>query len=127
MIRIYGIRERLNPIKPALSDAINDCMVEALKFPPNKRAHRFFPMEREDFVYPDGRSDAYLVIEIGMMAGRSVEARKRLIHLLFQTIETRLSIAPTDVEITIFETPACNWGFRGVTGDEAALNYSVNV
>jgi hypothetical protein len=35
MIRIYGLRENLDPIKGRLSDLINGCMVEALKFPPN--------------------------------------------------------------------------------------------
>lgn len=74
MIRVYGIREKLNPIKAKLSDVINQCMADALSFPDNKRAHRFMPM---------------------------------------------------DVEITIIESPACNWGFRGVTGDEAKLNYKV--
>ncbi len=61
MIRVYGLREKLNPIKSRLSDLINTCMVEALKFPPNKRAHRFFPLEREDLYYPEGRTDAYTV------------------------------------------------------------------
>ena len=75
MIRIYGIREKLGPIRDRLSDAINECMVEALSYPDNKRAHRFIPLEREDFYYPEGRSDAYTVIEISMMEGRSVEAK----------------------------------------------------
>jgi hypothetical protein len=102
-------------------------MVEVLSFPENKRAHRFFPMEKEDYFYPEGRSDRYTVIEISMMEGRSIEARKRLIHLLFQRIELEIGIAPVDVEIMISDSPACNWGFRGVTGDEANLNYKVNV
>lgn len=127
MIRIYGIKEKLNPIKAKLSDVINQCMVDALSFPDNKRAHRFIPMNSEDFYYPEGRSDAYTVVEISMMEGRSVEAKKELIHLLFQRIESELGILPVDVEITITESPACNWGFRGVTGDEAKLNYKVNV
>ncbi len=127
MIRIYGIREQLNPIKQKLSDVINQCMVEALAFPANKRAHRFFPMQKEDFFYPEGRTDAYTVIEISMMEGRSVEARKNLIHLLFERIESEVGIKPVDVEITIFESPAGSWGFRGITGDEAKLNYKVDV
>jgi phenylpyruvate tautomerase PptA (4-oxalocrotonate tautomerase family) len=127
MIRIYGIREYLNPIKAQLSNVINQCMVEALSFPEDKRAHRFFPMHKEDFFYPEGRSDAYTVIEISMMQGRSVEARKNLIHLLFERIESEVGIKPVDVEITIFESPASNWGFRGITGDEAKLNYKVDV
>jgi phenylpyruvate tautomerase PptA (4-oxalocrotonate tautomerase family) len=127
MIRIYGINKNLNPIKAVLSDVINECMVEALSFPENKRAHRFIPMEKEDFYYPVGRSDAYTVIEIAMMEGRSVEAKKNLIHGLFKRIESQLGISPVDIEITITESPACNWGFRGVTGDEARLNYKVSV
>ena len=127
MIRIYGIREKLDPIKAALSDVINECMVEALAFPDNKRAHRFFPMAAEDYYYPDGRTDAYLVIEVNMMAGRSEEARKKLIHLLFERIEHKLSISPIDVEIMIFESSACNFGFRGMAGDEATLNYKIDV
>ncbi len=127
MIRIYGIKENLNPIKVKLSDVINLCMVDALSFPDNKRAHRFIPMEKEDYFYPEGRTDAYTVIEISLMSGRSIEAKKNLIHLLFQRIESTLGIAPVDVEITISESPASNWGFRGVTGDEAKLNYKVDV
>lgn len=127
MIRIYGVKERLDPIKAKLSDVINQCMAEALAFPQHKRAHRFMPMEKEDYFYPDGRSDAYTVIEIAMMEGRSKEAKKKLIHLLFERIEGRVGIRPVDVEITISESPACNWGFRGMTGEEAKLNYKLNV
>ena len=127
MIRIYGIRAQLDPIKAQLSELINQCMVDALGFPPDKRAHRFFPMDRDDYAYPEGRSDAYTVIEISMMEGRSVEAKKRLLHLLFERLDAGLGISPVDVELTIFESPPSNWGFRGVTGDEATLSYKIDV
>ena len=127
MIRIYGINERLNPIKGVLSEVINSCLVDALQFPANKRAQRFIPLSRDDFYYPEGRSEAYTVIEINMMEGRSVAAKKKLIHLLFERIEVKIGIKPVDVEISITESPACNWGFRGMTGDEVKLDYKVNV
>ncbi len=127
MIRIYGIAERLNPIKAELSDVINDSMVQALEFPANKRAHRFFPMAEEDYYAPAGRTDAYVVIEINLMSGRSEQARKNLIKTLFTNIEKRVGITPVDVEIMIFESPPCNFGFRGLTGDEAQLNYRIDV
>ena len=127
MIRIYGIREKLDPLKAQLSDIINSCMVDALAFPEYKRAHRFFPMEAEDFYFPTGRTEAYLAIEVSMMAGRSEAARKKLIQLLFERIEKQAGIDPIDVEIMIFELPACNFGFRGMTGDEAVLNYKIDV
>ena len=127
MIKIYGIKEKLNPIKPALSDVINSCMVDALQFPANKRAHRFIPLEKEDFFYPEGRTDAYTVLEINMIEGRSVEAKKNLIRLLFDRIQEKVGITYQDLEINIVESPAYNWGFRGMPGDEASLNYKIEV
>jgi phenylpyruvate tautomerase PptA (4-oxalocrotonate tautomerase family) len=84
-------------------------------------------MDAADFVYPGGRTVAYTVIEISMMVGRSASARKRLIHLLFERIESTLGIDPVDVEVTILESPPENFGFRGMTGDEAKLDYDLNV
>ena len=127
MIRVYGLRQYLDPIKAKLSDVINTCMVDALSFPTDKRAHRFIPMDAEDFYYPEGRTDAYTVIEISLMEGRSAEVRKKLIRLLFKRIGENLGIAPIDLEITLFETPAGNWGFRGMTGDEATLDYRIDI
>ncbi len=128
MIVIYGIDGNLDQIKARLSDVIHGCMMSALGMPKDKRAHRFIPMDRSDFYYPGGRSDAYTVIEINMMIGREVETKKRLIKLLFERIEGELGISPVDVEIIIKEQPAHCWGFRGMTGDEATdLAYKVNV
>ncbi|RNL60363.1 tautomerase family protein [Zhongshania marina] len=128
MIVIYGIKEKLNPIKERLSDVIHGCMKNVLGMPEDKRAHRFISLDKDDFYYPGGRSDAYTVIEINMMAGRKPETQKALIKALFHEIDSQLSVAPVDVEITIKEQQPYQWGFRGMTGDEANdLKYKVNV
>lgn len=128
MIVIYGIKEQLNPIKAQLSDVIHDSMQSVLGFPEDKRAHRFIPMDKEDFYFPGGRSNAYTVIEINMMAGRKVETQKNLIKSVFKNIKSKLAIAPVDIEVIIKEQAPHQWGFRGMTGDEVAdLNYKVNV
>jgi phenylpyruvate tautomerase PptA (4-oxalocrotonate tautomerase family) len=126
-IKIYGLKDRLNPIKAQLSDVIHACVVEALKYPVEKRAHRFFPLEPDDFYRPDGRTEAYTIIEITMIEGRTIEAKKRLILLLFERIHQALRITPQDIEICILEAPKVNWGFRGKTGDEVDLNYKIEV
>lgn len=126
-IKIYGIKEKLVPVRERLSDVIHACVMEALQFPADKRAHRFFPMEKEDMLYPAGRTDAYTIIEISMIEGRSVEARKKLIRLLFDKIRDQVGIQHQDIEICIQESPACNWGFRGMHGDEIKLNYKIGV
>lgn len=126
-IKIYGIKENLAPVRNRLSDVIHECVMEALQFPADKRAHRFFLMEKEDMFSPAGRTDAYTIIEITMIEGRTVEAKKKLIRLLFDKIQDKVNIRHQDLEICIQESPACNWGFRGMHGDEVKLNYKINV
>ncbi|MEE3326611.1 MAG: tautomerase family protein [Myxococcota bacterium] len=127
MVIIYGNRDKLDPIKARLSDIIHGCMQSTLGMPEDKRAHRFVPMDAEDFYYPGGRTDAYTVIEINMMQGRKVETKKALIKALFSEVEDGLGLSPVDLEITIHEQPDHCWGFRGITGDEAKLNYKIKV
>jgi len=126
-IKIYGLKEQLNPIKSQLSDVIHACVVDALSFPKEKRAHRFFPLEADDFYYPAGRTPRYTIIEISMFEGRTVETKKHLIHLLFERTNQILGLRPDDLEVTITETPKSNWGFRGQTGDEISLSYQVEI
>jgi phenylpyruvate tautomerase PptA (4-oxalocrotonate tautomerase family) len=126
-IKIYGIYTHLDPIKAQLSDVIHSCVMDALQFPTDKRAHRFFPLDASDFFYPAGRTERYTIIEISMFEGRSIETKKRLIRLLFERIQAEFAISSHDVEITITETPKHNWGFRGSTGDEIPLTYKVEV
>ena len=126
-VKIYGLATELNPIKSKLSDAIHACVVEAFRFPPDKRAHRFFPLAVDDFFYPPDRTTRYTIIEIGVMEGRTVETKKHLIRLLFERLPRDLGFAVNDIEVTITESPKCNWGFRGQPGDEIALNYKVEV
>lgn len=126
-VKIFGLRKHLGPAMPKISDVIHSCVVDALQYPADKRAHRFFQLDESEFFYPAGRSPRYTILEFSMFEGRSVVAKKTLIRLLFQRFEAELGVAPMDLEITIFETPKHNWGFRGLPGDEHTLNYRVEV
>jgi len=126
-VKIYGLKSSLAEKASSLSSAIHSAVVEALAFPPDKKFHRFIGLDRSEFVFPPDRSDHYTIIEISMFEGRSSEAKKTLIRLLFANIARQAEIDPHNVEITIFETPKQNWGIRGMCGDELALGYTVNV
>jgi phenylpyruvate tautomerase PptA (4-oxalocrotonate tautomerase family) len=127
MISVFGLAERLNPVKARMSDVLHQCLVDVLGLPADKRAQRFFPMAREDFYYPGGRSDAYTQITIDLIAGRTEASKKALITAIFARFASELAIQPVDVEVTIREQPAHCWGFRGLTGDEASLPYRIDV
>ncbi len=126
-VKIYGLAKTLNPMKSRLSDAIHACIVDALAFPLDKRAHRFFPLAEDDFYMPSGRSEAYLIIEIMMMTGRSVATKKKLIRQLYERLGAELAINEADIEICIIECAPENWAFRGQHGDEIKLNYAINI
>lgn len=126
-VKIYGSKEPLRAIRNRLSDVIHECVVEVLQFPVNKRAHRFFYLEPDDFFMPEGRTEQYMIIELLMIEGRTVETKKTLINLLFERISEQIGLSVNDIEICILESPAHNWGFRGKTGDEVSLSYKIEV
>ncbi|MEM6502265.1 MAG: tautomerase family protein [Cyanobacteria bacterium P01_C01_bin.89] len=126
-IKIFGLKSSLDSHKLALSGAIHSAVVEAFSYPTDKKFHRFLALDKSDFIYPESRSENYTIIEISIFEGRSAETKKQLIKLIFENIEREVGINPQDVEITIFETPKCNWGIRGKPGDELLLDYKVNV
>jgi phenylpyruvate tautomerase PptA (4-oxalocrotonate tautomerase family) len=124
-VKIYGLKTHLTPLRKQITETISSCMFDAIAYPIEKKFYRFFLLEPEDFIFPEDRSNQYTIVEISMFEGRSNEAKKALIHLLFDRFHTYCHISPQDLEITIFETPQCNWGFRGLAGDEHSLNYPI--
>jgi phenylpyruvate tautomerase PptA (4-oxalocrotonate tautomerase family) len=126
-IKIFGIRQELHPIRERVSEILQECMFEAFRYPKEKRAHRFIYIDEDSFYYFEGRTQKHTIIEISSFEGRSIEAKKKLYQLIFEKFEKELQISTMDVEITIFETPLYNWGIRGKSGDELALNYKVNI
>jgi phenylpyruvate tautomerase PptA (4-oxalocrotonate tautomerase family) len=126
-IRIYGLKSNFDERKESISDAIHDAIMVALQYPPEKRFHRFIALDREEFIYPKDRTEKYIIIEISMFAGRSLETKKKLIRELYAQIQKKVEISAQDIEITIFETPKENWGIRGMPGDELKLGYKVEV
>ena len=126
-VTIYGLRSSLEHGRAALSEAIHASVMQAFEYPPEKKFHRFIALDKADFIYPPDRSDRYTIVEFSIFEGRSVEAKKLLIRLLYQRVPQLAGISPQDLEITIFETPRHAWGIRGLPGDEVGLNYKVEV
>jgi phenylpyruvate tautomerase PptA (4-oxalocrotonate tautomerase family) len=125
-IVVYGHAAVLRARIPELSDAIHAAAVEALGLPPEKRFHRFIPLDQDCFIAPDDRTADYTIIEVSMFEGRSVETKKDFIRTVIGGLGA-IGIAAADVEITITETPRSNWGIRGVPADELQLGYTVEV
>ena len=126
-VKIYGLKSHLDMCKGAISKAVHQSVMSALEYPPEKKFHRFIALDQSDFIYPDDRSEKYIIIELSMFEGRSIGAKKALINQLYSNIGTEAGIDHQDIEITIFETPKENWGIRGMPADELKLGYKVEV
>jgi phenylpyruvate tautomerase PptA (4-oxalocrotonate tautomerase family) len=126
--KIFGIREHLVPIRDALSDAVNDSIAEAFQFPRERRLQRFFPMDREDFIYPPHeRSERYTIIEISTFAGRSKDTLKELVRQIYRRVPDATGLELRDIDVIITEQPRHAWGLMGEPGDEIRLTYKVEV
>ncbi len=125
-VKIYGYRSALEGCRLVLSDAIHACLLEAFALPEGKRFHRFIALEADDFIHPADRTERYTILEIILFEGRSVEAKKKLMALLFEKLEC-LGISAQDLEIVLLESPKHNWGIRGLNASDLELSYSVRV
>lgn len=126
-VKIYGLKATFDKKRELISSAVHSAVVSAFQYPVEKKFQRFIALAAEDFIYPDDRSENYIIIEISIFEGRSNEAKKSLIKQLCANIAQSAGIATQDIEITLFETPKQNWGIRGMPGDELALSYKIEV
>ena len=124
--KIFGLKESLAPVRDALSDALHECVVDALKFPREKRLQRFFLLEREDFRFPASFTNRYTIIEISQFEGRTPETLKELVRQIYERVPAATGIPKECIDVTVFETPRHAWGLNGRSGDEP-LAYKVNV
>jgi hypothetical protein len=124
-VKIYGNKIALDGNRARISAAIHESLKQALGLPGEKKFHRFFALEPYDFVYPEDKSEKYLIIEMLMLEGQAVATKKKMIQLLYLNLEQLAAIPEQDVEIIINETPGHNWGMRKKSGYETAVIYKV--
>ena len=63
-IKIYGLTATVNQYRTLLSSAIQQAVVDALSYPVEKKFQRYIGLETADYIYPNDRSQHYLIIEI---------------------------------------------------------------
>ena len=113
--------------KKKIMEAIHSAMRKALKIPENDRDIRFHEYHPEDFQVSPDKTENYILVEISMFTGRSLQAKKEL----YQGIVANLGkqgILASDVFIVLHEVPLENWGIRGgIPASEVDLGFKVGV
>ncbi|HXU43516.1 MAG TPA: tautomerase family protein [Burkholderiales bacterium] len=111
----------------ALIEAVYLAQREALQVPEWDRQIRYVEHKPEVFHVIPGRSENYLLVEVSMFSGRSLEAKRALYQAIVQRFG-RLGVDASDITIVIHELPAENWGIRGgIPASEVELGYKVDV
>ena len=113
--------------KKEIMEAIHSSMREALKIPENDRNIRFHELHPDDFQVPPGKTGNYILVEISMFIGRSLQAKRELYRGIVSNLG-KLGVLGSDVFIVLHEIPLENWGIRGgIPASEVDLGFKVGV
>ncbi|MDB4984976.1 MAG: 4-oxalocrotonate tautomerase [Myxococcaceae bacterium] len=125
--KIFGRTSFLRAAHTQISEVVHAAAMRTLQAPADKRFHRFIPLEDWQLVVPDDRSARYLLLEVILFSGRTLETKKALVRALMDDLSRALALDPRDIEVVLLESPREHWGIRGQHGDELKLPYKVEL
>ena len=127
IVKVSLLKGKSKEKKKALFDAIHAALIEAFKIPEDDRNQRIFEFEPENFEIPEGKTSNYILIEMDVFPGRSVEAKSKLYQTIVRNLQS-LNIQANDVFIVLNEPHLDNWGVRGgVPASSIDLGFKIDV
>ena len=127
LVKVSLLKGKSKEEKEALLDAIHAALMEAFKIPENDRNQRIFEFEPENFKIPEGKTSNYILIEMDVFLGRSIEAKRKLYQTTVQNLQ-RYNIQASDVLIVLSEPQLDNWGVHGgVPASTIDLGFKIDV
>lgn len=107
-------------------EAVQQALLEGLKIPEWDRCVRLTEYDHDSFIVPSGKGSSYMLVEVTLFSGRSLEAKRRLYRSLIDELGL-LGVPATDIKITLIEVSPENWGLRGLPASEIDLGFKVDV
>jgi len=124
--RIEVRRSRSPEDVQGLIEAVYLAQREALKVPEGDGQIRYIEHKPEHFAVPPGKTENYTFVEVLLLPGRSLEAKRNLYSGIVTRFE-RFGISAADTMIVLTEPPLENWGLGGVPASEIDLGFNLNV
>jgi len=100
-----------------IADGIHEAIV-GVGFPKTDRFQKIHRLSQDQFLYDDrhpnlteSRTEKFVLIEIKISLGRSVEFKKDLLTRIIQNLKNKPGIPPHDVMVLFIETARENWAF----------------
>lgn len=127
IVKLSMIKGRTASEKSNVITRIQTSLVESFRIPEYDKNFRVMEFNKEDFVLPPGKSDKYILIEITIFPGRSINAKRLLYARIVDNLK-QLDIEPKDIFIILYEEPLDNWGIRGgYPASEIDLGFELKV
>ncbi|AJD44231.1 4-oxalocrotonate tautomerase protein (plasmid) [Rhizobium gallicum bv. gallicum R602sp] len=109
-----------------LIEAVQRGLQTGLRIPDHDRCIRLIEYDADALITPPGKGPFYLVIEIILFAGRSLEAKRRLYSALTEELAA-FDVPAQDIKIVLVESDPANWGIAGLPASEIDLGYKIKV
>jgi phenylpyruvate tautomerase PptA (4-oxalocrotonate tautomerase family) len=109
-----------------IATTIQRTMVEAIKIPEDDRDIRITEHAAHAFYPPPGRGPNYSILEISLLNGRSLDAKRRLYAGLSAAMAA-FGLGENDLKVVLIEVPRDNWGLRGKASTDIELGFKVDV
>jgi len=100
-----------------IADGIHTA-IAGVGFPKTDRFQKIHRLSPDQFLYDDrhpnlteSRTEKFVLIEITISFGRSVEFKKDLLTRIIRNLENKPGIPPHDVMVLFIETARENWAF----------------
>lgn len=107
-------------------EAVQRALMAGLLIPENDRCVRVVEVDADAMIVPSHVGERYMIIEISLFSGRSIEAKRRLYATLVAELAP-FGLAAHDIKVILHEVPRENWGLRGLPGSEIELGFKVDV
>lgn len=109
-----------------LLEAIQRALVEGIRIPEGDRCIRLHELPAEALLAPTQTTEKHTVVEITMLKGRSLEAKRWLYAALARELSA-FGLEPRDVKVDVHESERENWSVGGVALSDVNLGYEVEV
>lgn len=128
LVKVEIIEGRSREYKKAILDGIHNALVEVFKIPDDDRIQRLYELSTNNFELASFKSDKFVLIEMTVFEGRSIEAKRALYSGIVRNLDDNPGIQGNDITIVLHEVPLDNWGIRGgKPGSEVDLGFKINV
>jgi len=102
--------------RQAISDAIQQAMVETIDVPPDDRFHIVTEHAADALIYDRNylgiaRSDGIVMIQIALRRGRTVAQKQALYRRIAALLGDKAAVRPQDVFVSLAENELVDWSF----------------